>query len=1341
LRLLLYQEFSIFDTFGAITVPMIGTKLGPYQILEEISQGGMATVYRAYQPAMERQVAIKVIHQSILTDETAIERFRREARLVARLEHAHILPIYDFDGTHQPPYIVMPYMDSGTLSDLLQRRSLSLDEVSHFLQQIAGALDYAHRQGIIHRDIKPSNIMLDQDGNVFISDFGAARITPSSELGLESVSNITQTGAVIGTPDYIAPEQAMGEYKVGPTADIYALGVVLFQMLTGQLPYTGDTALSVILKHTHAPVPSAVALNPKLPPAVDTVLNRAMAKRPNERYPSASALVVALLEALNGPGAGRQFLSAAASFSGPAEPAELMRSALPSEQNKVVTAVYVDAVEYASLIEETNDLETARHAISLLWDTAKDIVDAHGGRVVSQAETHLLMLWGAEVAYEDDPEQAIRAAIAIQTVLRDHSQKYLSGEATDETSPLGIGINTGPALLSFAPVLTASGAAVSLAGRLAQQAGGKILISPNTFRHVLGIFDIEPGQSIKLRGRKDELQVYRIIAAKAQAFRINIREVEGIETKLIGREVELKRLQEAFFAAIEGRQLQMVTIVGAAGLGKSRLLAEFRAWAELRAELFWFFRGQATPSMLNRPYALLRDLLSYRFKLYDSDAPAVLREKLETGLAELISIANPETAHLIGYLAGFDFSDSPYIKDILNDPRQSTHLARQACIHMFAKFSEESPVFIQLEDLHWADDASLELFHELAGELRHLPLLLVSMARPILYERQPAWGSEQPFHHRIDLRSLSRHNSRLLIEEILQKMADPPRALIDLITERAEGNPYYIEELIKMLIEERVIQKGKEVWTVEMERLAHLPVPLTLMGLLQARMDSLLYPERIVLQRAAVIGRVFWDEAVAALESADGVEVGDVKHILQVLSARDFIYRRSTTAFAGNQEYSFAQNMLRDVIYEGLVKRQQHSYHVEVAAWLLRTGGDRAEEYAALIAEHYEKAGEDEKTAEFLAHAGKQAMQVGASREALAFYERALETLTPGPSTEAGRGRADLSLPAGEKWVENKIPILLKLGEIHCLLGDFPAAGRYLEDALALSRQINNDQGVAEALYQLSQVAIKQGNFARAQQRLAEGLPLARKINEPGTLGRTLYGLGDLIWRLGQYEGALPYLEESLLLARQNDDRRQIFVALNRLGTICNSSKAYPEARHRYEEARALALQVGNRRWLSTCFNNLGVVDYLEGNYLQARENFQEALTIAREAGQRDDEALYLLSLSDACFKLGDVAATKQYAQEALRLALALGGNLAAVYALVIFAELRAYANNTSGALALLGLAWHHPAADANTREEIERVLSELKLDPEAIEAGLMRGRFLDFEVVVRELLEEETRF
>ncbi|MBN2302990.1 MAG: serine/threonine protein kinase [Anaerolineae bacterium] len=261
---------------------MIGTTLGPYEIIEEIGRGGMATVYRARQINMERDVAIKIIHKAIAAQSTSLDRFQREARLIARLEHAHILPVYDYNGAHDPPYIVMRYLPTGTLKDILERDQLKFNEIAFLMRQLTSALDYAHRQKVVHRDIKPSNIMVDAEGNAFLTDFGIARM-------VEGTEGLTASGLAVGTPGYMAPEQGMG-LPVDHRVDIYALGVMLFELMTGQTPYTGDTPMAVILKHIQEPIPSAAEINPTIDPALDAIISRAMAKDPNARYRTSTEL-------------------------------------------------------------------------------------------------------------------------------------------------------------------------------------------------------------------------------------------------------------------------------------------------------------------------------------------------------------------------------------------------------------------------------------------------------------------------------------------------------------------------------------------------------------------------------------------------------------------------------------------------------------------------------------------------------------------------------------------------------------------------------------------------------------------------------------------------------------------------------------------------------------------------------------------------------------------------------------------------------------------------------------------------------------------------------------------
>lgn len=262
-----------------------GKMLGQYQIRRQLGQGGMATVYLAYQPAIERTVAIKIMPRHFLHDPNFLERFQREVKVIARLQHPRIVPVFDYGQIDEQPYIVMAYMNAGTLADRMEQGPLPLDEVVRLVEQIAEGLDHAHGEGVIHRDFKPSNVLLDKGGNAHLADFGIAKIS-------ESTAALTGS-SIVGTPAYMAPETANAG-EVSPAVDIYALGVTLYQMLTGQHPFQADTPLRVMIAHIRDPLPDLRAVRPDLPPGVAAVIQTAMAKDPAGRYQTAGEMARAL---------------------------------------------------------------------------------------------------------------------------------------------------------------------------------------------------------------------------------------------------------------------------------------------------------------------------------------------------------------------------------------------------------------------------------------------------------------------------------------------------------------------------------------------------------------------------------------------------------------------------------------------------------------------------------------------------------------------------------------------------------------------------------------------------------------------------------------------------------------------------------------------------------------------------------------------------------------------------------------------------------------------------------------------------------------------------------------
>ena len=320
----------------------IGENVGHYRILEQLGQGGMATIYKAYHPALDRHVAIKVLHPAFTEDPNFLKRFGREAQVVARLEHPSIVPIYDFSEHAGQPYLVMKFIEGETLKARLARGPLAISEMVRVIEAVGEALAYAHKQGVLHRDIKPSNILLTRDGPVYLADFGLAKMAQAGESTLSS-------DMLMGTPHYISPEQARGAKNLDAGTDIYSLGVVLYELTVGRVPFSADTPFSIIHDHIYSPLPRPTQVNPRVPQEVERVLLKALAKERADRFSTVDELVLGFKAAVKaaaarGPSAARaQTREKLAATSGtrrpaveePATPPEAPPAAVPVEAGPI----------------------------------------------------------------------------------------------------------------------------------------------------------------------------------------------------------------------------------------------------------------------------------------------------------------------------------------------------------------------------------------------------------------------------------------------------------------------------------------------------------------------------------------------------------------------------------------------------------------------------------------------------------------------------------------------------------------------------------------------------------------------------------------------------------------------------------------------------------------------------------------------------------------------------------------------------------------------------------------------------------------------------------------------
>ena len=942
--------------------------------------------------------------------------------------------------------------------------------------------------------------------------------------------------------------------------------------------------------------------------------------------------------------------------------------ASPSQSLRQVSILFLDVVGSTALSRRL-DPEDVHGIMDGTLARCTAVVHANGGRVLQYAGDSLLAVFGADEAREDDAERAVRCGLALLLVGRDLARE-VQLEHGHAGFDIRLGVHTGAVLLGGGVDHAGSirGDAVNVAARMEQTAPqGALRISHDTYRLVRGLFDVEAQPPLVVKGIDTPLTTYLVKRARPHAFRVATRGIEGIETRMIGRDAELDALKSMFVDATEHRAgVSTIFVVGDAGVGKSRLLYEFEHWIETHGGRFVALKARAVPSSKDRPYGLLRDIIGGHFRLRDGEDPAVAQDQFEQSAIALLTVdADPSEAtaraHVLGQLVGFDFSASPYIAGIGDDPRQIREQGFRATVEWLRGVAhhDDLPVVLQLDDLHWADDASLD-FIEHAIRQNRVPLLVLALTRPELYDRRPGFArtAASPMHTRILLSPLDDEASGRLVTELLQKIADLPPALHTLVTERAAGSPFFMEEFIKMLVDQRVIDVKDDRWTVDVERLAEKRIPTTLTGVLQARLDSLPAAEKIALQLASVIGVTFWDAPLRHVDSA-------AADALPALRKRGLVTLRNTPTAGGHddgvREYAFAHQLLQQVIYDTVLKRIKRVAHARVADWMVHHAGPRTKLLLGSAAEHYDRAGDSARAAELHAAAAEYMAQVFANEAALQHANRGLE-LAPEPDSELrwsllrsrervleilGRRDVQRANLAALRSLANAAPTGpqgdARRGEAAWLHADFAhrTGDRAMQErearlALSLAERAGNDVLALRAMQRLAQALAYQGRAEAGREIASRGLTRARELG----LVREISGLNNALTvctdALGDRVAGLRQSLLDLRLNREIGDRRNVGVALSNVGMSYMAFGAYEEAHEHLIDALQLNRLLGAREIEGNSHAMLSELAWRQGNGTLALEHAQKALAISGNIGSRLHDADALWSMGNAYLTLGE---------------------------------------------------------------------------------------------------------
>ena len=857
----------------------------------------------------------------------------------------------------------------------------------------------------------------------------------------------------------------------------------------------------------------------------------------------------------------------------------------PPEQRKLATLLFVDTVGSTHMYQGL-DPEVMRDIQDAILKRLAEIIQEHGGHVTRFMGDGFMAVFGTPLAKENDPERAVRAGLGILAAANVIASDLKQQRGINDFQ-VRVGINTGLVAVGGMTEAgdTVMGATVNLAARLESAAPpGELLISHNTYRHVAGLFEVDPLSPVTGKGFDEPVAVYLVKRIQPRAFHMPERGVEGVQTRMIGRDMELHILQDTWYHILQSGEGQVITIVGEAGVGKSRLLVEFLNWVETLPESRINFLGRCRQERQSQPYALLRNLFSLYFDIQESDPTEVVFEKVEKGMAGFVSAS---AAHIAGQLVGFDFSASPHLEGVLDNPQLLRDLGLKTIQDFFQAAVHQAPALLCLEDIHWADDSSLDLIDLLGRSMQDQRVLIMYLTRDRLFERRPFWGEGQALHNRVKLKPLSKWDSRLLVEEILRLVDQLPVALRELVVSSAEGNPFYIEEMIKMLIEQGVIVKSETLttqdraWRVEPHRLAHARVPPTLTGVLQARLDDLPAAEREVLQQASVVGRLFWDHAVDHIHrlANPGLDRENVAALLASLRSRELVFHREASQFTGTGEYFFKHEVLRDVTYESIPLRTRRKYHGLAAEWLMVRSRERIGEYTGQIAEHLELAGQKKEAITHLLQAGDQAVARFANSDAIQYYNRGLELLREIPESPLrDEQELELWIALGVPLVCNKgyggpetlqayqqaydlclrlerppsPPILRGLAISDLVKGAPDRSYQYGLQLLSQAEQGQDSMLLTEAHYALGVTSFWQGEFIRSKEHLELALKNYNPMNQALHLTRfsqdpkvvCLVRLGLSLWFLGFPEQALQKIEEGIANARNLKHPHSLVYAL-----------------------------------------------------------------------------------------------------------------------------------------------------------------------------------------------------
>ena len=827
------------------------------------------------------------------------------------------------------------------------------------------------------------------------------------------------------------------------------------------------------------------------------------------------------------------------------------------EERKVVTVLFCDLVGFTARSDKA-DPEDVKAALRPFHSLIKGEIEAFGGTLDKFIGDAALGVFGSPTSHEDDPERAVRAALSI-------ADRITASNDSDPSLSLAvrIGINTGEAVVAYGsgPQIgeAVTGDAVNTASRLQGVAPiGGIVVGESTLRATADIFDYETLAPVKVKGKADPIPMWLAIRAKG---RFGSDFIRTHTTPFVGREQERRLLIDAYTRSVRDQSLQMLTIVGQPGAGKSRLVAELAHHLDRSGEPTTWRQGRCAAYGEGITFWALGEIVKTHARILESDTPQDAAAKLDEVIPEEV----PDRLWLIQRLSPLVGAEGDSPAD-----REQSFTAWRRFLELVAS---TAPAVFLFEDIHWADQAMLAFLEHLAASSRGFPMLVICTARPELYERYPGWADSADNASRTNLPPLTADQTSALLSAILDD-ATLPAEIQGLILERAGGNPLYAQEFVRLLRDRGLL--GASGRAVTLPEGTEIPVPESIHSLIAARLDTVSPARKAVLQDASVIGRVFW---LGALVDMGDRDEGSVLDILQNLTRSELVRPSGISSIESQSEYSFAHVLIRDVAYSQIPRASRVARHRAAAAWLEKVVGERVDDHAEVLAHHYTRAlnlaTAAGQTADaellsgpalrFLLLAGDHALSLDVAR-AEAHYTRALSLARSGHP--------------------ERPTVLVKWADAARQAGKAPLAAEALEEAVEIFRERKDHVAAGRAMGTLSSVLLNMGDprqteVARAAVGLLEAEP-------PGPDLVAAYArMAGVHIVLGDSRETLAWAERAIGLARDLDLEAPARVLGFRGYARCSLGDS--EGLEDMRTALAQATERGEGRDAAVLYNNLSV--------------------------------------------------------------------------------------------------------------------------------------------------------